>query len=47
MHMHEYTYLAFLKDGVRTFSVELCPKPAFQTQVKWTTFRSRQVSMQP
>ena len=47
MHMHEYTYLTFLEDGVRDFSAELCPKPAFQTRVKRTTFRSRQVSTQP
>ena len=47
MHMHEYTYLAFLEDGVRDFTAELCPKPAFQTRVKRTTFRSSQVSTQP
>ena len=27
MHMHEYTYLAFLEDGVRDFSAELWRKP--------------------
>ena len=45
--MHDDTYLAFLEDGVRDFSAELCPKPAIQTQVKLRTFRSRQVSTEP
>ena len=40
MHMHEHTYLTFLEDGVRDFSAELCPKPAFQTRVKQRTFSS-------
>ena len=47
MHMHDYSYLAYLEDGVRDFSAELCPKPAIQTRVKRETFRSRKVSTEP